>query len=271
MLSYAAVIDGLRQAATARPESNETLDLYIDLLGIEAGAGLTPFPPVMTPAQAARRLHDGLPLLDLDAPLTGADAFLSLCHQVITATVAHRPQAAQPLGAIGAWLRGPQADATALARAYLHGDLAASAQAADLDAALLAFVVAHALRPLLRAQAQSLAGVLDMARWYRGRCPICGGDPDMAALEKDSGARRLLCSRCDTEWMFHRTNCPFCDHEERVTYYPADNGYRLYVCDECGRYLKTIDLRAVADDRLLPVERIVTMQLDAAARAGGWT
>jgi hypothetical protein len=37
------------------------------------------------------------------------------------------------------------------------------------------------------------------------------------------------------------------------------------------RYLKTIDLREVERDVLLPVERILTVAMDAAARAEGYT
>jgi formate dehydrogenase maturation protein FdhE len=68
--------------------------------------------------------------------------------------------------------------------------------------------------------------------------------------------------------------CPFCgtaDHT-KLSYYPGENGvYRLYVCGECSRYLKTVDLREVGREVLLPVERITTIAMDAAARKAGYT
>jgi FdhE protein len=95
----------------------------------------------------------------------------------------------------------------------------------------------------------------------------------MAALEKDNGRRRLLCSRCDSEWTFRRLGCPFCPNEDpaQLGYYPGDdNIYRLNVCERCRRYLKTIDLREAAGERCLPAERILTVGMDLAAKEAGY-
>src|SRR4030043_218076 len=89
--------------------------------------------------------------------------------------------------------------------------------------------------------ARDLAPLVDDAGWYRGYCPVCGGEPDMAALGKGSGRRRLLCSRCDSEWTFRRLGCPFCGDEEagKQVHYPSDDHvYRLSVCEDCRRYVK---------------------------------
>ena len=82
------------------------------------------------------------------------------------------------------------------------------------------------------------------------------------------GTRILLCARCDFEWIFWRGTCPFCECDEpnqQKYFVSTDQVYRLYTCARCHRYIKTIDLRQVADERLLPVERIVTLALDLAA------
>jgi hypothetical protein len=43
---------------------------------------------------------------------------------------------------------------------------------------------------------------------------------------------------------------------------------RLYTCEQCRRYIRTIDLRQVPEERILSVERILTLPLDMAARDG---
>jgi transcription elongation factor Elf1 len=124
-----------------------------------------------------------------------------------------------------------------------------------------------------RAQAEALSGHVNDSLWCRGRCPICGGEPDIAALERGSGQRRLLCSRCDSEWAYQRVACPFCGNENpsQLAYYPSDDKvYRLSVCERCHRYLKTVDLRETAGERLLPAERILTIGMDLAAQKAGY-
>jgi len=131
-----------------------------------------------------------------------------------------------------------------------------------------------ALRPYLEWAAQQLALPAEAeGAWRQGYCPICGGAPDLASLGEESGARFLLCSRCNTQWAYHRLGCPFCgttDHT-RLFYYPSDDRvYRLTVCRECRRYLKTIDLRQVHRAVLLPLERLTTLSMDAAALEAGY-
>ncbi len=95
----------------------------------------------------------------------------------------------------------------------------------------------------------------------------------MAFLEKEVGARWLLCSRCDTEWLFQRLECPYCGTNEpnALSFFPDDEGlYRLDVCDQCKCYLKAIDLRKAKDDTLLPLERLYTMDLDRQAKENGY-
>ncbi len=130
-----------------------------------------------------------------------------------------------------------------------------------------------ALKPILQWAAERVLPRVNQTFWKRGRCPVCGGAPDFATLDEETGARHLLCSRCDSLWVYRRVGCPFCgtvDHS-RLFYYPGeDKAYRLYVCDACGRYLKTIDLREVAREVMFPVERITTVAMDAAARQEGY-
>ena len=52
---------------------------------------------------------------------------------------------------------------------------------------------------------------------------------------------------------------------------PATTGaYRLNVCESCRRYIKTIDLREAAGERLLEAERVLTVGMDLAAHEAGY-
>lgn len=141
------------------------------------------------------------------------------------------------------------------------------------EATLAQLAVDLALKPYLEWAAEQVLPYVDQERWKRGYCPVCGGAPDFATLDKESGARHLLCSRCNSQWLYHRLGCPFCgttDHT-RLSYYPSEDGvYRLYVCQECRRYLKAIDLRKTDRVFLLPVERVTMVAMDAAALQEGY-
>ena len=113
----------------------------------------------------------------------------------------------------------------------------------------------------------------DQTHWTQIYCPVCGGAPDLASRGEESGARHLLCSRCNGQWLYRRMSCPFCgatDHT-KLSYYPSeDEVYRLYVCQECRRYLKTVDLRKATRAISLPVERVATIAMDAGAQKEGY-
>ena len=122
--------------------------------------------------------------------------------------------------------------------------------------------------PLLASYAYELLPEVKQDSWYKNYCPICGGSPDFASLDKEQGGRWLLCSRCDAQWLFYRLVCPFCGNNDHNTlfYFTDDKSlYRLYVCDICHRYLKTIDLRKADSKVLLPLERILTLDMDRQA------
>jgi formate dehydrogenase maturation protein FdhE len=131
----------------------------------------------------------------------------------------------------------------------------------------------QALKPYLTWAAEQILPHLDQGLWKQGNCPVCSGPPDLAFLEEEAGARRLVCSRCNSQWRYRRVGCPFCDSDDygKIVYYPSeDKVYRLYVCNACRRYLKTVNLR-YATRRVLPeVERVVTVELDVAARQEGY-
>jgi FdhE protein len=163
----------------------------------------------------------------------------------------------------------------ALARRRFEENQASSAaQPAADEPSLAQMAVDLALRPYLEWAGERVLQHVEDRIWGRGYCPVCGGVPDFATLDAKTGSRRLVCSRCSSQWSYSRLKCPFCDvaDHSRIVYYPGDYSvYRLYVCRACMHYLKTIDLREVGSDVLLPVERVLTVAMDAAARAEGYT
>lgn len=159
-------------------------------------------------------------------------------------------------------------------RAWCRGQpIVPSIPANDETQKLLSTIFASAVKPFLAREAVALKPVLDMDNWRRGYCPICGGNPDLSYLTRENGARRLVCSRCDTEWLFQRLECPYCENydQNKLSFFTDGSGtYRLYVCDQCKRYIKSVDLRQCKEETLLPLERLTTIDLDRQAQEKGY-
>lgn len=267
MESYQTIIDELQTALTKQPDPDGVIQFHLEMLRVQAQAVVKPYSPVIDADQARARLQAAQPLLPADMLSLNRNGITDTCMHIARTAAQLRPDLAKPLAHIHSWLAAEHERTDVLARAYLANGSIEAAQEAGLDPDLVAFVFNNGLHPFLRRAAEALTPLIDTQTWYHPYCPICGGEPDFSALEKESGARRLLCSRCDMEWLFSRIICPFCQAEASMSYYPSEQGpYRLYVCNACRRYLKTIDLRETTRARPLPVERILTIDLDMAAR-----
>jgi formate dehydrogenase maturation protein FdhE len=273
MVSYDEILLALGEAAEKRPDLADVLQLYGALLEAEARIAMELRPVgALDKEQASRRLDEGRPVLSPEQVQVDAAKLGNLVAEIGFTIASHRRELLKQLAKIHAWLHEQRQHIGELAVEYLREGRLQEAEKAGLPAELVSLAFREGLRPFLRAQAEVLAPLVDDASWYRGCCPICGGEPDMAALERGSGRRRLLCSRCDSEWTFRRLGCPFCGNEEpaQLAHYPTDDkGYRLSVCERCGRYLKTIDLREVDGEHPLAVERILTAGMDIAAERMG--
>ena len=258
--------------AEQHPELAETASLYCRLLDIEAQADI-PAPTRVPGSDEARALlQQGKPLLNLDEIEIDSGRLTELAMQIAFAVAEQRRERVRELADIHAWLHRRRGRMRSLAIAYLRGNGIPDSNS-GIDGGLLVFVIHTALRPFLRAYADAVGRFVDAGVWYRGYCPICGGEPDMAALEKGSGRRRLLCSRCDAEWSYRRLGCPFCgnDDPKDLAFFPSDDKvYRLAVCERCHRYIKTIDLRETATERPLAAERVLTAGMDVAAQNTGY-
>jgi FdhE protein len=263
----------LKQALKKAADNDVDLAPYIELhrqlirLQEKARAGLSG-PLTRLDDQTLRsRLDSGVPLLRFTDVGLEAAAFARLAGEIAQALRHHEVDLENG--------PAPNSDEEWLELAASRFEAASHGSPGRAPAATIAQAAADlALRPYLERAAEQLVGRIGLANWKQGFCPVCGGEPDFASLDEVSGARRLLCSRCTTEWGFKRIACPFCgttDHT-KLSYFPLHDGlYRLYVCQECRRYLKTIDLRQADREVLLPLERITTLALDIAARSEGYS
>ena len=158
-------------------------------------------------------------------------------------------------------------------KAWFEGSKLPAVTADGAGESLRGSIIHTTLSPFLTSYSKALRNI-DFERWRRRYCPVCGGSPDFAFLDKESGARWLLCSRCDTEWLFQRFECPGCGAKDQnaLAYFTDDEGlYRLYVCELCQQYLKAIDLRQAKAEILLPLERWLTLDMDVQARERGYS
>jgi FdhE protein len=139
---------------------------------------------------------------------------------------------------------------------------------------LTSSIVQATLYPLLSIYSDKLLPLVTQEAWYKRYCPVCGGEADFGFLDREKdGARWLLCSRCDAQWLFYRLVCPHCgnDDQQSLAYFTNDTSvYRLYVCEKCRHYLKTIDLRKTEAEILLPLERILTLDMDRQAHESNY-
>lgn len=214
------------------------------------------------------RLLQGFPVLSFAQLPVEAEPFARLLSTVAQLLMEYHPELA------GQTIPDSAAGCLALAGQRFEEGQAGKEHGGEQGEITLAQVsVDLALKPYLEWAAEQVLPHVKQELWKRGYCPVCGGAADFAALDGETGARHLLCSRCDSLWLYRRLGCPFCgttDHA-KLFYYPSeDNVYRLYVCETCQRYLKAIDLREAGREVLLPVERVTTVAMDAAARQEGY-
>lgn len=275
-----AILKGLDKAALEDPVLSAYYELHRTLLHTlaEARTGMSATLEMVDGEALQARLLQGLPLLSFGQVPLEAERFAELVSTVAGVLRESNPD----LG--GETVPDSPAECLTLARQRFAAGQAGAEQAGEgqarpgrgeeqSGASLAEVVVDLALKPYLQWAAEQVLPHIDQERWKRGYCPVCGGAPDFACLEENAGARHLVCSRCSSQWLYHRLECPFCgtdDHTKLFYYTSEDEAYRLYVCQACRRYLKVVDLRRVGRQVLLPVERITTVAMDVAARQEGY-
>lgn len=248
-------------------------ELYAELLQIqdEIAARTNPKPTELTSEEISRRLRDGTTLLSFDDffPdwIEAQLAFQRLLGWATARGVLHpRDKLLWASKDVG------KAQFCELARDWWGERLPSSSRGPEDRIGLMA-VFGATLKPFLQVQARTLMPLVDQNLWRRRMCPICGGTPDIGYLDREQGARWLLCARCDSEWLFQRLACPYCGCQDQnsLSYLAdEDEAHRLYLCDKCQSYLKVIDLRRTKHVLPLTMERILTMDMDKQAWSKGY-
>ena len=269
-----AVLRALTEIREKHEELAELLDFYHDLYEVQFEAkALLPETQTRDYLATQWRLEGGIPQLSFSQLVLDEDTFAGLVARIGDVLIRHNPAWESMLTE-----RSAQ-DLLALAKQVFETwDTLTSPrpgiERADSDRATdepQGMVVGFALAPYLQRASEVILPNLDLTLWSQSHCPVCGGRPNFALLEEERGARRLMCSRCNSLWPYARVGCPFCESTEKQVYYPSEDGvYRLYVCPSCKDYLKTMDLRGVFREVHPVVERLLTVGMDLAARQEGY-
>lgn len=269
------VLERLREWEKTGSELPGWMRPYRELLQIQSEVKPRAVPkPDLTEGLVRDRLCEGRPLLPFADFSPDWDEVQAVLER-IAAWLGNDSGATQEEAAALRLIARDQPLLRKAAAAWYEGNqLTAFAAARSIDGDLLASALSAALKPFLLAYSQSLAPAIDQGLWRRRYCPVCGGKPDLAYLDKDTGARWLLCCRCDAEWLFQRLECPYCGTQEHgaLAYFTDERkpSYRLYVCEQCRAYIKAIDLRRVDSEVYLPLQRLVTLDMDRLGQERGY-
>jgi formate dehydrogenase maturation protein FdhE len=259
------ILHHLQQAITSHPEFGELLCFYEKLFRIQFDfkAALPAQASPLKQREAEPLRAEGSPWIRFDDLKIKFPAFLRLYKQVADLISAYFPDQEKPAEEL------PIEALMETARGFYDSGDPVIIPGSALN--MTAVAAGFSLIPYLQAACDAILPLPDPDAWQRPRCPVCGGRPSFACLARENGARSLLCSRCNAVWRYGRVGCPFCEGAGEQRYHMSDDRrYRLYLCDSCKRYLKTIDLRETGADVCLPVENLVTVPMDIAARENGF-
>jgi len=267
------LLAGLEEARKSRPDLGEIIDFHLQIITARLAIQVEPPQLEVNELQVARLMDERTPLLRRWGLEWDLDTFLTLAISICDIGIRNRQDLAAHFQEVRALLQSDHEQVARLVSAYLMEDKVGQPGLSEGTGDVLLFVLIHALHPFLSAFASALTPLIKDEQWYQRQCPVCGGEPDLGYLEQEVGGLRLLCSRCDTLWTSRRGECSYCGNSSKDTfaYYPSDDdAYRLYVCDNCKRYLKVLDGRQASTRPLLPLQRIITVGMDMAARQQGY-
>jgi len=252
--------------------SSRFLDFYIGLLKIQADVEdtIVVAEPELGKKTIFSRMANGKPLLRFSHLASHLPQMQATFEKVVRAFAEYPDLFGDMPQSL---LTKPKLDKQAVKAWFNNESLPAAANDEDVNPALLDTLIQQTLRPFLIKYSGVLIKRIDQKIWRRGYCPVCGGKPDIACLEKEVGERWLMCSRCDARWRFQRLECPFCGNQDaKLMPYFSDEkeAYRLYVCDNCHTYIKAVDLRSAAADIHLPLERLLTLDIDLQGQEKGY-
>jgi FdhE protein len=234
-------------------------------------------PSVDISSEVKNKWLEGTPILAELQPIVEAELFHEILLDVARACQKWQPGPHVPSKDIISKIeKSNEKEIQSLANAAIknsRNDIKKWAQKLEISKDLLEFLTLNSSRPFLQIFASEVLAKLDLNKWTKGYCPICGSSPVMARLTKDKGVRKLYCSCCETEWRYSRIGCPFCESKDsaKISFIRSEDykQYRLYLCDECKSYLKTVDERECSETDLF-CEDLATMEFDRLAISEGY-
>jgi len=222
---YGLVLAQIVELKTAKPDLKEILDFYEATLKAQRQVKLSFQPGVceLDIELCRKRNSKGLPFLKSEDIQIDQDLFNKLLENIGKIIQSKRKDA------IPVTLKHFSSDKQRAV--LLHGlmengsVLQTLAGEMKADFSVFYFLIAQVFSPFLQSYAQKLRELVDLSGWLKGVCPICGKEPMIARLEKETGRRWLFCSLCHTEWLFKRLICPFCENEdqESLRYFFVEN------------------------------------------------
>lgn len=250
-------------------------------------------PPYTAPAatDATEALATGQPLFLVATPEIPAASYLAAVRRIVdyvadNAGLEDDEASALKQADFGSALTDEIVDA---ALADMDGfvdavavSLGAESEDSPLSDITLTFILSSAITPFIAGASKTALDALDdflWTIWGSGDCPVCGSAAALGRMSEGSAqqgaGRNLWCSACHAEWGYERIRCVRCGNrvqdELRYTYEESDPAHRVHLCDSCHGYAK-FTFEAEMDKPLsMVVEEAVSLELDAIARANGYS
>ena len=274
-----AVREGVQTYVARYPEYADALRLYGAVMEVQQSALDSiscPLEP-LSPQEVESRLLSGEPLLDPGAVEIDGPAYRRVLSEICRAMEENAHEGFAQCEELLAW-EGLSDDRLGETRdLVLEGrdiDFKPAADLSERDMKLVTDLLWEGLAPFYRVCGRILSSKLEQSLWQRGYCPVCGGAPLIGQYRSEDGLWVVECALCHTGWNVQRAACPFCTGSQGsldYLYIADDKTRRANYCKACGKYVKTVDSRDGEDTVLLPLEDIVTADLDLAASDEGLT
>lgn len=264
-----AIRDAVDFYALDYPEMEAPLRLYGAIMEVQRQAleELSPSES-LSAEEVEERLRNGEALLEpLTLPIDAA-AYRELVEAVARVVDELSPAGLSLTEALAEWEGLADEHFEDTRRAVLSGEPLELDGVLEEHWEIATRILYEALAPYYRQYGSMLTDKIDHSLWQRGACPVCGSPPLIGKFREGDGMWLLECSLCHTLWNVQRARCPFCDMKQGsldYLYLEGDERHRIQYCDQCHRYIKTVDARGGEGILVLPLEDIVTIELDKAA------
>lgn len=273
-------VEGVRNAVgryvERYPDYRQALEMYGSIMEVqqEALSGIT-CDLEMSEDWVLGRLEEGLPLLESIEVPVDPGRLCGLVEEVCRLVDESREPGFPYCEELVSWegLKEGMLQKT-ISKVLAGEDLSLGRDWEDSgDRALASHVIWESLVPFYRKCGSILQSRVDHSYWQIGYCPICGCPPLIGKFRSEDGLWVLECSLCHTPWNVKRSHCPFCTERKEAgleyLYVDDNDSQRAQYCHYCKHYVKTVNLRDSGRFCLLPLEDIVTVRLDMAARQEG--